>query len=97
MLSAVFTSRHLCVREPNRLTSAADDRSAWSEAGRFRLERLRVLSVSFLRVAPAVETHGKQSQGDAAEGQGAGEGGFRDPAGPPTARPGPGLVLATPH
>jgi RNA polymerase primary sigma factor len=79
MLSAAFTSRQLCVREPNRLTSAADDRSAWSEAGRFRLERLRVLSVSFLRVAPAVEAHGKQSQGDAAEGQGAGEGGFRDP------------------
>ena len=41
MLSAAFTSRHLCVREPNRLTSVADDRSAWSEAGRFRLERLR--------------------------------------------------------
>jgi hypothetical protein len=34
-----------------------------------------------------VETHGKQDQSEAAEGQGAGEGGSRDPVGSPLLDP----------
>ena len=37
--------------------------------------------------ASVVEIHGKQDQGDAAEGRDAGEGGSRDPARQPAARP----------
>ena len=37
--------------------------------------------------APTVEIHGKQGQDAAAEGECAGEGGPRDPAGQPVARP----------
>src|SRR5262249_20274599 len=42
--------------------------------------------------APAVEAHGKQDRGDAAEGRDAGDRGSRDPAGEPAAGPMDGAV-----